>query len=382
MDDLRRKRAKRLGARGKGHIGSMRILSIYNRGTRKFPGDLSLWREYLDYAKKQHAYKTVVEILTKMVRLHPSKAHIWIFAANSAFTENGDMTEARSYMQRGLRFCKDSQELWLSYGRLELMYLSKLIRRQRILGLDNREEAKHPIDEGLDADIITLPPLTIEDLNPVQTQDRKTGSSQDNPKTPATQGAIPMAIFDAAMQQFESVELAGQFFDLTFELLRFPVARPIASHMLLKMRALAADSARTLDCYIREPLVGVEPSSTGFPRCIRESLGRLKSTTNESPSLELAARTVTWVTAYLRHDLDTDLRMALTKIAVGAINHYQSIHGDHCSGSGDELAALLQKFDEAKIREPIQPVLSWASQMWPSNQSFRELKWEIGSDGA
>ncbi len=40
-------------------------------------------------------------------------------------------------MQRGLRMCKTSQQLWLEYFRMELMYAHKLRTRRRILGIDD-----------------------------------------------------------------------------------------------------------------------------------------------------------------------------------------------------------------------------------------------------
>ena len=40
-------------------------------------------------------------------------------------------------MQRGLRMCKTSQQLWLEYFRMELMYAHKLRTRRRIMGADD-----------------------------------------------------------------------------------------------------------------------------------------------------------------------------------------------------------------------------------------------------
>lgn len=137
LELLRRKRLKRQGLKNTGHAGQRRIFLVLDRATRKFPGDLSLWMQYLDFASKQKANKKLSQVLTNLLRLHPTKPAIWIYAASNALNVKDDLTEARSYMQRGLRFCKHSKDLWLEYAKLEMLYVSKIAARSRVLGLDS-----------------------------------------------------------------------------------------------------------------------------------------------------------------------------------------------------------------------------------------------------
>src|ERR1700761_1573626 len=165
VDALRRKRVKRLGIKSVAHNGKRRIFFVFDRGTRKHPGDIALWVEAIDFAKKQKAYKKLQEMFAQVLRLHPSKSDLWINAALYAVEENGDMTEARSYMQRGLRFCKRSRAMWLEYGRLEMSYIAKIHARRDVLGIT----ASLPIQERPgedDENVIQIPQLSATDANP------------------------------------------------------------------------------------------------------------------------------------------------------------------------------------------------------------------------
>ena len=76
-----------------------------------------------------------LQVLTKALQLHPTASGLWSYAAAWEFEHNSNAAAARSLMQRGLRMCRGSQQLWLEYFRMELMYAHKLRARRRILGL-------------------------------------------------------------------------------------------------------------------------------------------------------------------------------------------------------------------------------------------------------
>jgi len=71
------------------------------------------------------------------LQLHPAASGLWSYAAAWEFEHNSNAAAARTLMQRGLRMCKTSQQLWLEYFRMELMYAHKLRTRRRILGIDD-----------------------------------------------------------------------------------------------------------------------------------------------------------------------------------------------------------------------------------------------------
>lgn len=322
LDTLRRKRIKRLGIRFAGFSGQRRIFFVLDRATRKFHGDIGLWVQYIEYAREQKAYKKLSQIFTDALRLHPTNADLWTYAASYALDDHADMTQSRSYMQRGLRFCKSSRKLWIHYAKLELIYTAKLVARQRILGLD--QEIDNSASAGTDsvdpnADMIALPRLTGEDINP-------TGADKDEANqvalqtlnsTPALTGAIPVAIFDSAMKNFENDDRFGhEFYDMVWGFEDVPCARMILGHIVDAMLESQPASHHTRICYIKFPTAGVPVTSAEFPRALGVSLGRLKEH-REDP--RIAQEVITWLRPLAETEgLDPSLHKVLTATALSA----------------------------------------------------------------
>jgi len=217
LDSLRKKRCKRLGVKATAHGGQRTIFFILDRATKKFPGDLGLWVQYVQFCQKEKASKKLAKVFTSMLRLKPREWGLWVLAAKHYAEEVGDMTTARSYMQRGLRFCKDERRMYLEYAKLEMVYLAKLAARRKILGLDEERKAPEGPDEE-DDNMMMLPEISAEDLDPEANkgvEEVNAAALERLANAPAYTGAIPLAIFDAAMKQFsEDSDVANDFFDL------------------------------------------------------------------------------------------------------------------------------------------------------------------------
>lgn len=315
LDALRKKRVKRLGVRSAGHSGQRRIFFILDRATRKFHGDLNLWVQYIEYARKQKAQKKLSMVLTDALRFHPTSAELWVYAAKYVLDDHADMSQARSYMQRGLRFCKSARTIWIQYAKLELIYIAKLVARQRILGLDEASQQPQPVQEAdqdaIDADMIALPQITGEDINPSRGDDEVDQEALQNlNSTPALSGAIPLAIFDAAMKNFGNDDRFGfEFYEMVAEFEDAPCLRKILGHVVENMRAHKPTSPRTQICYIRFPTAGVRVMSPEFPRALGSSLERFK----ELPLTgSLAQEVVHWLQPLATtEDLDPSLRKVI-----------------------------------------------------------------------
>jgi len=319
LNALRRKRENRLGVKATSYTGQRRVFFILDRGTRKFPGDLRLWTQYIEFAKKEHAHKRLEKILTKVLRLHPTKPELWIWAAKYMLEDQADMFAARVYMQRGLRFCENDAALWLEYARLEMIYVAKVAARQRILGLDENttKQEETEMEEGMTADTIVLPEVTAEDINPGLRDDKGyNAASQNLASMPALSGTIPIAIFDSAMKHFKNDEtLAEQFFDLIAEFDQAPCSRKILQHILDSLIHSRPRSTFAGICRFKLQLFGVLPTSPDFPRALRCSLQAIRGSMEEFPEAkkQLARRTVSFLTQLAQNaDLDPDVQTALT----------------------------------------------------------------------
>ena len=378
LESLRRKRAKRMGLKAMGHAGQKRISFILERATRKFHGDVGLWMQYLDHCKKQKAYKKVAQILTSVLRLYPTKPELWIYAAKYVLEDQGDMTGARSYMQRGLRFCKQSKELWLEYAKLELIYIAKLKGRCSILGLDLRsyEQVIHTAVDDHGADHIALPAITAEDINPSLSIDNSMNRDvlQALTKTPALTGAIPVAIFDAAMEIFKNPAFGEYFYNMVIGMDTIDCIGEISEHIARALMSLDSTSPASISCFIRQPLAGVHHASSEFPARLGSVLKQLKIELETRPSLELLNRSLDWLLVYLSiADLDQDIRVVIVSTLSRVMRQYSTTIQTKGGGSSDRVADLLQEFRARELHDLSFSTIAWSSKVWPSHPRLQAL---------
>ncbi|KAE9369570.1 hypothetical protein N431DRAFT_345560 [Stipitochalara longipes BDJ] len=291
LEKLRQKRCKRLRIKGSStYTGQARTFQIFDRGTKKHPGDVALWMSYLEYTRQEKATKKFKSVLTSAIRLHPTKSELWLYAARWTLESEADINGARSYMQRGTRFCTQSRDLWIEYAKLEMIYLAKIAMRRRILGLDvdesvevleNTEEAADDKGFSSSADMIVIPDFRTNTLQPSVMQGVKVDSeaAKDPTTTPALNGAIPLAIFDAARKHpFFCSAAAEEFFDMFASFTQVRCLPKILQHVLDSMMESYPRDPCACSCYIRQPVLGIESTSPEFPIAIGSALDRLNET--------------------------------------------------------------------------------------------------------
>ena len=291
--------------------------------------------QYVSFARKQKSNKKVSEIFTQMIRLFPTNQQIWIYAASYALEERGDMMEARGLMQKGLRFCKRSEELWVDYARLEMIYIAKLAARSKILGLnqprdrqtrvENRNEDAH----GGAGDLLRT---TAEYVNTPEVQDGR--NNQDALEKlsymPAGSRNIPVAIFDAAMKELKNnTQFALAFFDMIAEFNVEP-RQGILAHIIDIMQSTAPTSFEVLVRFVQQPVIGLDPTDIEFPMSLSTSLDRLELAFHRLETSQcrqlLYDHVVDWVRKLLEtEDLHEDIRKVLQVVLKKAQKQSEAI---------------------------------------------------------
>ncbi|XP_059624280.1 uncharacterized protein LOC132267202 [Cornus florida] len=112
-----------------------RIIEIYRLATNRFKGDIELWFQYLEFCRQRRNGR-MKKVLAQVTRLHPKVPGVWIYAAAWEFDHNLNPVAARGLMQKGLRVCPTSEDLWVEFLRMELTYFNKLKARRVALGED------------------------------------------------------------------------------------------------------------------------------------------------------------------------------------------------------------------------------------------------------
>ncbi|EPS64980.1 hypothetical protein M569_09795 [Genlisea aurea] len=123
------------------HAGVRRIIKTYEIATNRFKGDIELWFQYLEFCKARKHGRMKKVALAQLVRFHPKVPSVWIYAAAWEFDSNLNVSAARALMQKGLRECPTSEDLWVEYLRMELTHLNKL--KVLKIALDEEDKGKH-----------------------------------------------------------------------------------------------------------------------------------------------------------------------------------------------------------------------------------------------
>ncbi|KAJ4341054.1 U3 snoRNP protein [Didymella glomerata] len=373
VDALRQKRVKRLGVRHKG-AGQRSIYFLYNRATKKFSGDLTLWLHYIDFARRDKAYRRLGDIFTSVVRLHPTKPELWTLAANYFMDTQADITNARSYMQRGLRFCKNSEDMWLDYAKLETIYVGKIAGRRKILGLDIDRTKKQQPTDAEDTDMIALPDVTAEDINPSLKQDDGVDevALQNLASAPVLTGAIPQAIFDAAMKQFQNrPKVVEKFFDMFAEFDQLACIPRILQHVLGYLQQTHPKAVENAICSFRMQLFNQHPGSPEFPGVLGDAFDAISAAIDSYPSeaTRLAEVAVRQLLTIQRSTAEID--PALQKAIRSTLRKYMKALG---GSDGDKIASLARSLVQEGRREDARALLPLSIKTWSTNEELSELR--------
>lgn len=324
LDSLRKKRSKRMGVKATAFAGQKKIFFVLERGVRRFQGDMGLWMQYLEYCRKEAANKKLAKALTQCLRMHPIKWDIWTWAAKYYFEQQADMPTARSYMQRGLRFCKRERKLWLEYAKLEMLYVAKIAARRKILGLDiERTEKKIDSTLDADADMMALPDVTADEIKPEGAPEPKQAVDEEALKklaaSPALNGDIPRIIFETSMRDFNDPSLAEQFFDVFAAFADVPCTTKLLQHIIdyLSNQDSVASKISMHICLAKLELRDTDTEeaieSAEFPLKLARALSALKKGMGESPkhNADLAEKAVALLLPHFKYELDEDIEMVL-----------------------------------------------------------------------
>jgi U3 small nucleolar RNA-associated protein 6 len=334
--------------------------------------------QYIEFARAEKAYKKLNEIFTAVVRLHPTKPALWIYAARYFMDTQADITNARSYMQRGLRFCKNSEDLWLEYAKLETIYIAKIAGRRKILGLDIDRSKQAITDEGFDADMITLPDVTAEDVNPSLSKEDGVDEDalQNLASAPVLTGAIPIAIFDSAMKQFNGDSaLSEQFFAMFTEFDELPCIKRILQHVLDHLQQIYPQSVHAIICGFRMQLFGIRPTSPDFPPALRDSLELLSSSIQQYPDMKgrLSEAAIRQVLPLLRATEDAD-EPALRKVLASSLRKYARSLEEAVEGNGDNIVQVAKSLQQEGKKEDARRLVHLSQKQWGSNGDLQQLQ--------
>jgi U3 small nucleolar RNA-associated protein 6 len=249
LESLRNIRKQKLGLTGKksisDHSGLRRIFLLFERALKKFGGDIRLWVQYLDYAKRTGSNVVMTRGIARAIQLHPLQVGFWIMAAQWEFETNGNMNSARILLQRALRLNGNSEKLWIEYYKLEWLYVEKIKkRREFLLG----EDACQTLDIGL-----------VEGESEIT--ENELAKDDDFSKKDFYEGAIPKVIFDTAVSKISNSGFYIQFFQVT---LAFRHSERLQNYINQKMKEDFSDDEDVRTLLASRHIRGLEITSEEY----------------------------------------------------------------------------------------------------------------------
>ena len=184
------------------------------------------------------------------------------------------------------------------------------------MGIENDARKKEEIKVGGDDDnMMLLPKVTAEDIDPDQGRDDKVDVTAlaKLESTPITSGAIPIAIFDAAMAQFDNdSNLALEFFEELAAFEQAPAMITVAQHIDDLLQETKPTNWHACAAHISMAARGVDLHGPESPCAIREVLAR---TTQGLAKTKQRGDLLEWCREYLaglsQGDLDPALKQVL-----------------------------------------------------------------------
>ncbi|KAI8970950.1 U3 small nucleolar RNA-associated protein 6-domain-containing protein [Pilobolus umbonatus] len=230
LEKLRTVRIKRLGVDDKlkhklQYTGNKRVFTLFERATVRFAGDISLWLQFIDYAKAKKAYNILSSIYVKAIKYHPRNASLWILASSWEYEHNANISAARLLLQRAIRMNPENKQLWHEYFRLELMYIEKIKMRRRVLGLDKDVMKDVEMDEAKeDGETIALPKISVEEAEEWKNDDsqqamnkltEETSNAMEHDINPILQGLLAQIVYKNAILAIpDDLEFRTKFIEI------------------------------------------------------------------------------------------------------------------------------------------------------------------------
>ncbi|KAI0675026.1 U3 small nucleolar RNA-associated protein 6-domain-containing protein [Trametes maxima] len=274
LEALRKKRVERLKLpKGPPSVSDYALVKrqfqIFERALKKFKGDVGLWIQYIQIAKKEGARALVGRITARALQLHPNVPALYVLAASHEL-EHLSPSAARALLQRGLRLNSGSVEMWREYVRMELNFVESLRRRWSVLGIDvkgkGKESSKVKTNARLDstdsAEESGLEDGQDKEAEGMQVDDEELGEDEAARKE-IMDGAIVKAVISNAVKALPKIELFQSLHEL---LSAYPSPPSLRDSLLDHLHALLRDTLPSSPAAIKLAATRrLTPELTGEP---------------------------------------------------------------------------------------------------------------------
>jgi len=125
-----------------------RIIVLYKKCLTKFSNnDENIWMEYFNFLLANKCNDILNKEIGRCLTLHPTKIVFWKVAAYHEYEDNLNFQNARSLLQKCIKFNPLNEESYLEYFCFEIIFAKNFIERKNILSgkikKENKVDKKH-----------------------------------------------------------------------------------------------------------------------------------------------------------------------------------------------------------------------------------------------
>jgi U3 small nucleolar RNA-associated protein 6 len=215
--------------------------------------------------------------------------------------------------------------------------------------------------------------VTAEDVNPSLKQDDGVDevALQNLASAPVLTGAIPLAVFDSAMKQFQGkAKLADSFFDMFAEFSQLACIPRILQHVLDYLQDNSPQAVETAICRFRMMLFGCDPTDPEIALALSRALDLISSAIQQHPTEIVRVSEVAVRRLLSLHRLLADSDSSLQKASRAALRKYVRAMED---GEGDKVARLAESLRQQGKRDDSELLVQTGVKYWPANEALQNL---------
>ena len=117
-----------------------RIIVLYKKCLIKFNNNAeNIWMEYFNFLLVNKCNDILNKEIGRCLTLHPTVISFWKIAAYHEYEDNLNFQNARSLLQKCIKFNPYNLEAYLEYFTFELIFAKNFIERKNILSGQNNE---------------------------------------------------------------------------------------------------------------------------------------------------------------------------------------------------------------------------------------------------
>ena len=185
-------------------------------------------------------------------------------------------------------------------------------------------------------------------------------------------GAIPIAVFDAAMQQFKDAALAERFFTMFAGFEQLPCLKRILQHVADYLNQNAPQSAQRIACNFRLRMLNIHPTSPEFPLAFAEALELLASA-SESQKSHIAEVVIRQVLSFLLVDDAENIEATIRKVLLSRLRFWSRVLEEAADKNGNAIVKLAESLRKEGKKTDAEFMIRASIKQWGANEELQQL---------